>query len=89
VLRTTKKYSTCLATVKVNIFQTQGKKGNKKGERDEVGGGLLSQRVPPQLPSTLAGLTSGFEKGPGVPPPLLPPTTSSSLRFNEVSDVTD
>ena len=61
----------------------------KKGERDEVGGGLLSQRVPPQLPSTLAGLTSGFEKGPGVPPPLLPPTTSSSLRFNEVFYVAD
>jgi hypothetical protein len=73
VLGTATEYSTFLATVKVNIFQIPIKK-----EGDEVGGGLLSQRVAPQLPSTLAGLTSGFEKGPGVPPPLLPPTTALS-----------
>ena len=40
-----------------------------------VGDGLLSQRVTPPLPSTLVGLTAGFEMGPGVPPPLLSPTT--------------
>ena len=26
------------------------------------------------LPSALAGLTAGFEMGPGVPPPLISPT---------------
>ena len=33
----------------------------------------------PRLPSALVGLTSGFEMGPGVPPPLLSPTNSLLL----------
>jgi hypothetical protein len=51
------------------------KRNDGEGSMDEVGDGLLSQRVTPRLPSTLVGLTAGFEKGPGVPPPLLSPTT--------------
>ena len=38
-----------------------------------LGNGLLSQAVTSQVPSALAGLTSGFGMGPGVPPPLLSP----------------
>ena len=34
-----------------------------------LGNDLLSQGVTPQVPSALAGLTAGFEMGPGVPPP--------------------
>jgi hypothetical protein len=37
------------------------------------GGVLLSHPVTRAVPSALEGLTSGFEMGPGVPPPLLPP----------------
>ncbi len=33
----------------------------------------------PKLPSALVDLTSGFEMGPGVPPPLLSPTYSLYL----------
>ncbi len=39
-----------------------------------VGNGLLSHAVARILPSALAGLTAGFEMGPGVPPPLISPT---------------
>ena len=46
-------------------------RGIKKGP---VGNGLLSQGAAPQVPSALAGLTSGFGMGPGVPPPLKSPT---------------
>ncbi len=35
-----------------------------------VGNGLLLHTVAHALPSTLADLTTGFEMGPGVPPPL-------------------
>lgn len=48
-------------------------KAGKKG----VGDDLRSQDVTVQVPSALAGLTAGFEMEPGVPPPLLTPTTAS------------
>ena len=35
-----------------------------------LGDDLLSQAVASQVPSVLAGLTTGFGMGPGVPPPL-------------------
>ena len=38
-----------------------------------AGGALVSHRVAPAVPSALAGLTSGFGMGPGVPRPPLPP----------------
>ena len=41
----------------------------------DVGDDLLSRAVTRRVPSAQAGLTTGFEKGPGVPPPLEPPTT--------------
>ena len=40
----------------------------------KVGDDLRSQERVLQVPSALAGLTAGFEKGPGVPPPLETPT---------------
>ena len=40
----------------------------------EVGSGLLSHGVASALPSTLVDFTAGFGMGPGVSPPLLPPT---------------
>jgi hypothetical protein len=49
----------------------------KETARDRVGDGLLSHAVTRILPSALAGLTSGFGMGPGVPPPLLSPTLPS------------
>ena len=56
-----------------------GAKENKKREgvkgKEGVGNDLLSHAVAHILPSALAGLTTGFEMGPGVPPPLLSPTT--------------
>ena len=36
-----------------------------------------------QVPSALAGLTAGFEKGPGVPPPLQTPRNQFSLPLAE------
>ena len=38
-----------------------------------AGGALVSRGVAPAVPSALAGLTSGFGTGPGVPPPPKPP----------------
>ena len=38
-----------------------------------AGGALVSHRVAPAVPSALAGLTSGFGMGPGVPRPPEPP----------------
>ena len=38
-----------------------------------AGGALVSHRAPPAVPSALAGLTSGFGTGPGVPPRPQPP----------------
>ncbi len=39
-----------------------------------VGGVLLSHTLPCAVPLALVGLASGFGMGPGVSPPLLPPT---------------
>ena len=44
----------------------------KKKEKP-LGDDLLSQAVSSQVPSALAGLTTGFGMGPGVPPPLQSP----------------
>src|SRR5256885_14331877 len=44
--------------------------------RKEVGGDLLSREVALRVPSALAGLTSLFGMGRGVPPPLSPPKLS-------------
>ena len=49
----------------------------KKGNDSEVGDDLLYREVTLRVPSALAGLTTGFEMGPGVPPPLETPTTLS------------
>ena len=43
-------------------------RGEKENER--AGDGLGSHRATPAVGSALAGLTTGFEMGPGVPPPL-------------------
>ena len=39
----------------------------------------------PRLPSALVGLTAGFGMGPGVPPPLLSPTSTPHCRVVERS----
>ncbi len=52
--------------------------GNKR--RVFVGDGLLSHTVTHALPSTLVGLTAGFEMDPGVPPPLLSPTKTRTFQ---------
>ena len=47
-----------------------GFRGNKRQEVNGNGGNdLLSQEPALQVPSTRVGLTAGFEKGPGGPPP--------------------
>ena len=48
------------------------KKYRRSGSLKEkpLGNGLLSQAASSQVPSALTSLTSGFEMGPGVPPPL-------------------
>jgi hypothetical protein len=50
-----------------------------EGKRNDsgVGDDLLYREVTLRVPSALAGLTTGFEMGPGVPPPLETPTTLS------------
>ena len=42
-----------------------------------AGGALLSHGAAPAVPSALAGLTSGFGMGPGVPPPPRPPADAA------------
>ena len=54
-------------------------------KKEEVGSGLLSHGVAPALPSTLVDFTAGFEMGPGVSPPLLPPTPLYLRRFKVAS----
>ena len=44
--------------------------------RASAGGALLSHGAAPAVPSALAGLTSGFGMGPGVPPPPRPPAAA-------------
>jgi hypothetical protein len=48
--------------------------GSQLNKKSSVGNDLLSQRLAPQLPSALKGLTTGFGMGPGVPPSLTSPT---------------
>ena len=55
--------------------EEQGRKQGKKKE-SSVGDGLLSHAADRILPWALAGLTAGFEMGPGGPPPLISPTYS-------------
>ena len=45
-----------------------------------LGEDLRSQEVALQVPSALAGLTAGFEMGPGVPPPLDTPSKRCPRR---------
>ena len=45
----------------------------RRGRLRNPGDDLLSQGVPPQVPSALAVFTSVFGMGTGVSPPLLPP----------------
>ena len=49
----------------------------EKEKESSVGDGLLSHTTDRILPWALAGLTAGFEMGPGGPPPLLSPTELS------------
>ena len=51
----------------------------RRGLQKKSGGDLLSQGVPPQVPSALAGLTSVFGMGTGVTPPLWPPETGAQV----------
>ncbi len=60
---------------------TQGRKHSKGKEKGLIGDDLRSQRVAPQVPSALAGLTTGFGMGPGVPPPLQSPTRPFELSI--------
>jgi hypothetical protein len=58
--------------------QTKKRSRNSAGwfssrRQKSLGNDLLSQGVAPPVPSALAGLTAGFEMGPGVPPPLESP----------------
>ena len=48
-----------------------GRVGQRRREKSKgkIGEGLRSQDVAVQVPSALAGLTAGFEKEPGGPPP--------------------
>ena len=54
---------------------------NQRQHTEPVGNDLLSQRATPPVPSALANLTSGFEMDPGVPSPLLSPTSSVWCRW--------
>ena len=49
-------------------------------KESSVGDGLLSHAADRILPWALAGLTAGFEMGPGGPPPLRSPTELSFWR---------
>jgi hypothetical protein len=50
--------------------RTSALAGARGANEKSLGDGLLSQAVAGQVPSALAGLTTGFGMGPGVPPPL-------------------
>ena len=65
-------------------IEQRDKLANKKSP---LGNGLLSQRVAPQVPSALAGLTAGFGMGPGVPPPLESPTRLFSILKYQITNV--
>ena len=57
-----------------------GRGGIKKAD-ERVGDDLLSQGAAPPVPSAQVGLTTGFEKGPGVPPPPKSPTPPSGVNY--------
>ena len=57
----------------------KGRDGREKGNR-RVGKGIRSHPAAGAVPSALAGLTTGFGMGPGVPPPLVSPTHSLLTR---------
>ena len=52
-----------------------------RGSSRVPGGDLLSHRASPAVPSALEVLTSEFEMGSGVTPPVRPPKLSSSASF--------
>ena len=62
----------------VRDIKVTAREGEEKGK---LGDDLRSQDVAIQVPSALAGLTAGFEKGPGVPPPLKTPRKVPSSVF--------
>lgn len=64
-------------SLNTKIFAIRKPHPNKK--RLPAGNDLLSQGVAPQVPSALAGLTSGFGMGPGISPPLKSPEESHTL----------
>ena len=55
--------------------------------RKSLGDDLLSRAVTSQVPSALAGLTSGFGMGPGVPPPHKSPRENSQDIVSEQNDL--
>ena len=56
----------------------KGPEGPSRAKRAlRAGGALLSRGASPAVPSALAGLTSGFGTGPGVPPPPRPPARAA------------
>lgn len=55
--------------------------------RKSLGDDLLSRAVTSQVPSALAGLTSGFGMGPGVPPPHKSPRENSQDIVPEQNDL--
>ncbi len=59
------------------VWAGLGEREREAGQEGLLGDGLRSQEVTLQVPSALAGLTTGFGKGPGVPPPLLSPSNPS------------
>lgn len=78
------KKSCLLLKKKMDLLTTAQKKSRSMtGLKNRAGIVLLSHRVSPALPSPLEGLTSEFEMGSGVSPPLSTPT--SLLLFRQLN----
>ena len=58
-----------------------GQTGNRSGRlTDMLGNDLLSHQAAPAVPSAQEGLTSVFEMGTGVTPPLSSPSKAYTLK---------
>ena len=66
---------------KVVYKRRTGEVGDRGSEK-KVGDDLRSQEVTLQVPSALTGLTAGFEKRPGVSPPLQTPAFVSLALYH-------